>query len=88
MFKNVIFDKIILAPRSPEFFTNRVLCRLGEIVHINALCINTDPALLISIKMAGQITTHITVALVAGLILAFPMCFMNSGSFSGGTSQQ
>ena len=72
MFKNVIFDKIILAPRSPEFFTNRVLCRLGEIVHINALCINTDPALLISIKMAGQITTHITVALVAGLILAFP----------------
>lgn len=72
MFKNVIFDKIILAPRSPEFFTNRLLCQLGELVHVKALCINTEPALLISIKMAGQITTHITVALVAGLIIAFP----------------
>jgi sec-independent protein translocase protein TatC len=72
MFKNVIFDSIILAPRSPDFFTNRLLCRLGDAMNIKALCINTEPASLISIKMAGQITTHITVALVAGLILAFP----------------
>ncbi|MBN2666869.1 MAG: twin-arginine translocase subunit TatC [Bacteroidales bacterium] len=71
-FKNVIFDSVILAPRNPDFFTNRLLCRLGDITGIKALCINTDPANLISIKMAGQITTHITVALVAGLILAFP----------------
>ncbi len=72
MFKNVIFDSVILAPRNPDFFTNRLLCRLGDITGIKSLCINTDPANLISIKMAGQITTHITVALVAGLILAFP----------------
>ncbi|MDX9945828.1 MAG: twin-arginine translocase subunit TatC [Bacteroidales bacterium] len=72
MFKNVIFDSIILAPKNPDFFTNRLLCRLGETVNIKALCINTNPVNLISIKMAGQITTHITVALVAGLILAFP----------------
>jgi len=72
MFKNIIFDKIILAPKNPEFFTNRILCRLGELVNVKALCINTKPVNLISIKMAGQITTHITVALVAGLIIAFP----------------
>jgi len=72
MFKNIIFDKIILAPKNPEFFTNRILCRLGELVNVKALCINTKPPNLISIKMAGQITTHITVALVAGLIIAFP----------------
>ncbi len=72
MFKNIIFDKIILAPKNPEFFTNRILCRLGELVNVKALCINTKPVNLISINMAGQITTHITVALVAGLIIAFP----------------
>ncbi|NMC38694.1 MAG: twin-arginine translocase subunit TatC [Bacteroidales bacterium] len=70
--KNLIFDKIILAPKNPGFFTNRLLCQLGDIVNIDALCINTKPLNLISIKMAGQITTHITVAIVAGLILAFP----------------
>ena len=72
MFKNLIFDKIILAPKNPDFFTNRILCRLGEMVGLNALCINSKPANLINIKMAGQITTHIIVALVAGLIIAFP----------------
>jgi sec-independent protein translocase protein TatC len=37
------------------------------------MCINTKPPNLISIKMSGQITTHIIVALVAGFILAFPV---------------
>lgn len=72
VFKNLIFDSIILAPKEPDFFTNRLLCKLGQSLDIEALCINTKPVNLISIKMAGQITTHITVALVAGLILAFP----------------
>ncbi len=70
--KNVIFDKIILAPKNPDFLTNRLLCRLGNLVNIDALCINTKPVNLINIKMAGQLTTHIMVALVSGLIMAFP----------------
>lgn len=72
VFKNFLFDKIILAPKNPDFFTNRLLCQLGEKMSIPALCINTTPFQLISIKMAGQITTHIVVAMVAGLIAAFP----------------
>lgn len=72
VFKNIIFDKIILAPKNPQFLTNRLLCELGQYLNVSALCINTKPLNLISIKMSGQITTHITVALVAGLILAAP----------------
>ena len=77
--KNFIFDKIILAPKNPEFITNRLLCNLGHAnifghqLSIDALCINRQQLNLISIKMAGQITTHIIVALVAGLIMAFPV---------------
>jgi sec-independent protein translocase protein TatC len=78
-FKNLIFDKIILAPKNPDFFTNRLLCNLGHLYifghqfNIESLCINNKPVNLINIKMAGQITTHIVVALVSGLILAFPV---------------
>jgi len=72
VFKNLIFDKVILAPKNPGFITNRLLCQLGQLVNIEALCINTKPLNLISIKMSGQITTHITVAIVAGVIMAFP----------------
>ncbi len=73
VFKNIIFDVVILAPKSPEFFTNRMLCQLGELLNTTLLCINTRPLDLINIKMSGQLTTHIAVSLVAGLILAFPV---------------
>lgn len=80
VFKNVLFNNIVLAPKNATFFTNRLFCEFGHYLaqHINLknpdiLCINTKPLNLISIKMAGQLTTHITVAMVAGLILAFPV---------------
>jgi sec-independent protein translocase protein TatC len=73
IFKGFLFGKIILGPKNPEFITNRLLCQLGERLHTAALCINTKPLNLISIKMSGQITTHITAAMVAGIILAFPV---------------
>jgi sec-independent protein translocase protein TatC len=73
IFKNIIFDKIILAPKSPDFITARLLCRLGERLNTAALCINTQQMNLININMSGQLTTHIMVSLVAGLILAFPV---------------
>jgi sec-independent protein translocase protein TatC len=79
VFKNFLFDKIILAPKNPQFFTNRVFCQFGHFLsqHFHTknpdlLCINTKPFNLISIKMSGQLTTHIIVAMVAGIIAAFP----------------
>jgi sec-independent protein translocase protein TatC len=72
LFKNFIFNTIILAPKKPTFFTNHLLCMLGQAVHIKALCINTKPFNLINIKMSGQLTTHIAVSIVAGIIVAFP----------------
>jgi sec-independent protein translocase protein TatC len=66
VFKNFIFDHVILAPKNADFFTSRMLTRFFGIN------INKEPFNLISIKMSGQITTHIMVSLVAGLILAFP----------------
>jgi sec-independent protein translocase protein TatC len=81
MFKNVIFDHIILAPNNPEFITNRLLCQLAEIVNVPSLCINQIPIELISIKMSGQFTTHINISIVAGLIIAFPYIFWEFWSF-------
>jgi sec-independent protein translocase protein TatC len=80
IFKSFIFDTIILAPKSPDFITARLLCQFGEFLSntfnrdgFSALCINTKPIQLINIKMSGQLTTHIAVAMVSGVILAFPV---------------
>ncbi len=75
IYHNIIFDKIILAPKDPSFFTNRMLCRLGDLVNVAKLCINSKPLEIINISMAGQFTTHIVVSLLAGLIVAFPYVF-------------
>jgi len=81
VFKDFLFDKVILAPNNPAFITNRLLCRLADLVNVPALCINQDPVELISIKMSGQFTTHINISIVAGIILAFPYIFWEFWSF-------
>jgi sec-independent protein translocase protein TatC len=75
IFKDIVFNHILLLPKTPEFITNRLLCDFGRQVNILKLCINSRPLEVISIKMAGQFTMHIMVSLVAGFVLAFPYIF-------------
>jgi sec-independent protein translocase protein TatC len=75
IYKDFIFNKIILAPKNPDFWTNRMLCQLGHYLlgaDNNILCINTKPFQLININMSGQLTTHIAVSIVSGVILSAP----------------
>ncbi len=75
VFKEIVFDRIILAPKEPEFLTNRWLCQLGEILGLKRICINQDPFSLQTVKMAEQFSMHIIVSLVAGIVVAFPYIF-------------
>lgn len=70
--REIIFDYIILAPSTSDFFTNRALCKLGEWLSLNALCIKEMKLQIINIKMSGQFLTHMYISLVAGFIMAFP----------------
>jgi len=72
IFSEFIFDYILLAPKNPEFFTNRMLCHLAEKMRAPDLCINTTPMQIQNIEMAGQFSATIMVSLYAGLIVAFP----------------
>ena len=75
VFKEIVFDKIILAPKEPPFPTNRWLCQLGEILGLERICINQNPFSLQTVKMAEQFSMHIIVSLVAGVVVAFPYIF-------------
>ena len=70
--KSFIFDVIILAPKDEHFITNRLLCRLGELLSIDALCIGRLNLSMQNINMSGQFMTHLYVSMVAGLIVAAP----------------
>ncbi len=73
-----IFDKVILSPKNPDFFTNRMFKEMGiwlnQTFGVNAesVAINTVPLEIVNIDMAGQFMSHFKVSLVAGLIVVSP----------------
>ncbi len=75
VYKDFVFDSLILAPSKPGFATNRLLCYLSGVLDVPSLCINQTPIRLQNISMSGQFTTHVTVSFVMGFIVAFPYIF-------------
>lgn len=71
-FKHILFDEIILAPAHSDFITYRVLCSLGKMLSLNSLCFDTVSIKMINISLAGQFTSHMTISIIAGFILAIP----------------
>ncbi len=76
VYKDFVFDTIILGPKNPNFITYRWFCQLGEWLNAkDSLCFGQIPMKLISTNMSGQFTTHVWVSFIGGLIVAFPYVF-------------
>jgi sec-independent protein translocase protein TatC len=73
--KDFIFNTVILNPRTPDFWTNRMFAKLADYIGTDALRINQQPLELISIKIAGQFMTHIWVSIIVGFIISSPVVF-------------
>ena len=71
-FKTILFDYIILAPKRPDFITYRLLCKVGTFLGISSLCDPMKELKLININLAGQFMSHMTIGMIAGVILASP----------------
>ncbi|MCL4483768.1 MAG: twin-arginine translocase subunit TatC [Bacteroidetes bacterium] len=70
--KKFIFDNVILAPRNPNFVTNRFFGWLAVQLNSPDLAINTKPFQLINIDLAGQFTIHLNLAIIGGIIISIP----------------
>ncbi len=71
-----IYDNVILAPANEKFVTYGVLCKLGHWLHIgDGFCL---PPVKIDFQITtvnGTFTSAITIAMIGGLIIAFPYLF-------------
>ncbi len=73
VYNDILFDKIIFAPRHADFWTYVQMCRLSDFLGLgDALCIKSLNFDLINTQLSGQFTMHMWIACVAGLILGFP----------------
>jgi len=75
VFAKWIFDNIVFAPARPNFITFRMLCKLGEAINNDALCVTEIPFKVQSRFVTGQFSMQFTAAAVIGLIIAFPYVF-------------
>lgn len=73
---NFIFKEIILAPSRTDFFTYRMMCKIGEMA-----CVEKMDFVLQNRQVAGQFTMHIVASLTTGFIVAFPYIFWEIWSF-------
>jgi sec-independent protein translocase protein TatC len=73
VFKDIVFDVILLGPKYPDFPTYKVLCSISQFLGFeDAFCLKESPFTLMNISMSGQFSTHITTSIFAGFIVAFP----------------
>ncbi len=82
IFKGILFDGILLAPKNPDFTTYKMLCYLSQQMGMgDALCMDELPFILMNISMSGQFSTHIMTSIVAGFVVAFPYVFWEMWRF-------
>ncbi|MGV9011667.1 MAG: twin-arginine translocase subunit TatC [Flavobacteriales bacterium] len=73
VYKDFLFDTLILAPQRPDFITYRVFCHLAIKFGLDqSFCADSTGFTLMNTTMGGQFMVHIMVSFSAGIILAFP----------------
>lgn len=70
-----VFDKIILAPAKKDFISYTALCKLGQMLHTNSLCMDEVNLEFQNTALSGQFMMSFSVSFMLGFIIAFPYVF-------------
>lgn len=70
-FTEFIFEEVLFGPAKADFWTYRSMCKLGRWLGSEGLCVGVNLNF-VNFAITGQFMTHITSAIVIGLVLGFP----------------
>ncbi len=71
-FYDFIFDDIIMGPKSPNFWTYRMMCKIADLINVPDFCVTEVPGTIINTQMAGQFIMQINSSLLIAVMLGFP----------------
>jgi sec-independent protein translocase protein TatC len=71
IYYDFIFDRVIMGPAHNDFWTYRMMCKLGELLHRD-FCFGEMKFRLINNELAGQFTLQINSSLMIGLVCGVP----------------
>ena len=72
IYKDIIFNSIILLPSDSKFITYRALCKIGTLLNVDGLCFKSIELNLINTEIGGQFRFHLLISAISGIIIAFP----------------
>lgn len=76
-----IFDKIILGPAKADFISYQWLCKLGQLIHVDVLCLGDMSLKFQNTQLSGQFMMSFSVSFMIGFIIAFPYIFRELWKF-------
>lgn len=71
-FYDFVFEQIIMGPKNLDFWTYRMMCKIGDVLNISDFCVNKIPFNLISTELTGQFMLQINSCLLISVALGFP----------------
>jgi len=81
IYSDFIWNSIMLPPKSPDFWTSKMIIKLTSLFGMHSDGLNTKPLQLINFDMAGQFNVDVWTAIVAGFIIASPYVVYQFWSF-------
>lgn len=76
-----MYDNIILGPTHGNFISYRILCRLADMTHLPALCLQEVNLDFQNTELSGQFIMSFSMSFMMGFIIAFPYVFWEIWKF-------
>ena len=80
-FSDFIWNSILLAPKNHDFWTSRMLIKLGDFFGYKSDGLMNKELSLINFDLSGQFMVDVWTAIIAGFIIAFPYVMYQFWSF-------
>jgi sec-independent protein translocase protein TatC len=81
IYSDFVWNSIIFAPNSHDFWTSRMLIKLGDFIGYKSNGLMSKPLELINFDLSGQFMVDVWTAIIAGFIIAFPYVMYQFWSF-------
>ena len=71
-FYDFVFNQIIMGPKNLDFWTYRMMCKVGDLLNLEGFCVEKIPFNIINTELAGQFMLQINSCLLMAVALGFP----------------
>lgn len=71
-FYDFVFNEIIMGPKNLDFWTYRMMCKVGALLSLDGFCVERIPFNIINTELAGQFMLQINSCLLMAVALGFP----------------